>query len=100
MLRPSAINEALGLEPNLLMLIRTEETHARAAQETTEALSDAVWKYDQDDQPGDYKESIFRFWGGEHRSAVRNFESAPNHHPDQERDDDKAQANKRPLAPI
>ena len=31
---------------------------------------------------------------------MSNFESAPNHHPDQERDDDKAQANKRALPPI
>ena len=90
MLWRSAINEAPALERTLLMLIRAEETHARAAQEATEALSDAVWKYDQDDQPGDYKESVFRFWGGEHRSAVRNFQATPNHHPDQDRQRDKA----------
>jgi hypothetical protein len=31
---------------------------------------------------------------------VCNFERAPNHHADQERDDDKAQANKPALPPI
>src|SRR6266487_6717021 len=82
------------------MLIRAEETHARAPQEATEALSNAVWNYDQDEKPSDYKKSVFRFWWGEHRSTLCNFESAPNHHPDQERDDDKAQANKRALPPI
>jgi len=46
MLRRSAINEAPALERTLLMVIRAEETHARAAQEATEAFSDAVWKYD------------------------------------------------------
>ncbi len=82
------------------MLIRAEETHARAPQEATEALSNAVRNYDQDEKPSDYKKSVFRFWWGEHRSTVCNFESAPNHHPDQERDDDKAQANERALPPI
>ena len=86
MLRRSVIKEAPALERILLTLKRAKETHARAPHEATEALSDAVRNYDQNDEPSDNKQSIFRFWRREDGSAVCNFESAPNHHADQERE--------------
>ena len=50
MLRRSATKEAPASERILLMLMRPDETHARAPQEATEALSSAVQNYDQDDE--------------------------------------------------
>jgi hypothetical protein len=84
----------------LLMLVAPVKPNARTPKQSRNTSSQYVRDKDDHDQSSNNKESVFRFWWGEHGSAVCNFESAPNHHPDQERDDDKAQANKRALPPI
>ena len=89
MLPSSTIKEAPALERILLMLIRAEETHAGAPENTGHVNSHDVGKNDQRDQSCHNKESVLCLGRSQERMAIRNLEGVQEYGEDHNCDEDE-----------
>jgi hypothetical protein len=93
MLRRSVVSEAPALERILLMLIRSEKTHARSPEKTRRVDSHEVGQEHYEDEPNNNEQSIFGFGRSQKRMAVCDFIAAQKDTEDQNSDRDAHQTN-------